>query len=398
MKLVNQQLIRSTNLKQIYNSIYQNPGTSRAQLSKESHLSKTAVSSLIDELIARKFIYDSGTGGSTTVGRKPNSLLLQSEQYYVAVLCLEDNRLNAALVDITGTSSLSMQLETSSSRSYIQLCQDYIEQTVLSQIQREQLLGICVVVPAMIDPDKREIFSTTLNLPEKSFVEDIQQAFSKFSVNILNDTACFAYAEKVYTHIPEKDFAFINFSKGIGATLFIRNKMLGQACASYTQFGHYSINPNGKLCSCGNRGCLEQMIGEGSLKERISQAGGSPALRKLSAVTYADLGQASVYGDIVSRKVIHDIAYEFSLALCNLICMVNPKLIIIGGKGKDLSPIFLQEIQECLRTTGFRRMVDSVSIRYSLLDSSALYNGAMKYFFDIHYNFMQEMDNSFFIG
>lgn len=100
MKLVNQQLIRSTNLKQLYNFIYQNPGTSRAQLSKESHLSKTAVSSLIDELIARKFIYDSGTGGSTTVGRKPNSLLLRSEQYYVAVLCLEENRLNTALVDI----------------------------------------------------------------------------------------------------------------------------------------------------------------------------------------------------------------------------------------------------------------------------------------------------------
>lgn len=397
MKLVNQQLIRSTNLKQLYNFIYQNPGTSRAQLSKESHLSKTAVSSLIDELIARNFIYDSGTGGSTTVGRKPNSLLLRSEQYYVAVLCLEENRLNTALVDITGTSSLSIQTEVSSPEAYILLCRNYIKQTVLSQIQREQLLGICIVVPAMIDPDRREIFSTTLNLSE-NFVGELQRVFSDFSVNILNDTACFAYAEKVYTQIAEKDFAFINFSKGIGATLFIQNEMLGHACASHTQFGHYSIDPDGKLCSCGNRGCLELMIGEDSLKERISQTGNSPALKKLSAVTYADLGQASVYGDIVSRKVLHDIAYEFSLALCNLICMVHPKLIIIGGKGKDLSPLFLQDIQECLSTTGFRRMVDSVDIRYSLLDSSALYNGAMKYFFDIHYNFMQEMDNSFFIG
>ena len=106
MKLVNQQLIKNTNLKQLYNSIYQNPGTSRAQLSKDSHLSKTAVSSLVDELIARKFVYDSGTGGSTTVGRKPNSLLLRAEQYYVAVLCLEEDRLNAALVDITDRKSV----------------------------------------------------------------------------------------------------------------------------------------------------------------------------------------------------------------------------------------------------------------------------------------------------
>ena len=155
MKLVNQQLIKNTNLKQLYNSIYQNPGTSRAQLSKDSHLSKTAVSSLVDELIARKFVYDSGTGGSTTVGRKPNSLLLRAEQYYVAVLCLEEDRLNAALVDITGVSSLPMQMEASSPEAYIPLCRDYIEQTVLTRIRKEQLLGICIVVPAMIDPDKR---------------------------------------------------------------------------------------------------------------------------------------------------------------------------------------------------------------------------------------------------
>jgi transcriptional regulator of PTS gene len=398
MKLVNQQLIKNTNLKQLYNSIYRNPGISRAQLSKDSRLSKTAVSSLVDELIARKFVYDSGASGSTNVGRKPNSLLLRAEQYYVAVFFLEEKRLNAALVDITGTASFCVQVDVPSPDNYIPLCQEYIHQTVLQQIDREQFLGICVVVPAMIDPDKREIFATTLNLPEKDFVGQLQRAFSGFPVALLNDTACFAYAEKVYTQITEKDFAFINFGKGIGATLFIRNEMLGRASASYTQFGHYSIDPKGELCSCGNRGCLELMIGEASLKGRISKAGGSPAFRRPSAVTYGDLGQASVYGDMVSCKVVRDIADEFSMALCNLICMVHPKLIIIGGKGKDLGPLFLQEIQECLRTVGFRRMVNSVSVRYSLLDSSALYNGAMKYFFDIHYNFTQDMAGSFFIG
>ncbi len=301
-------------------------------------------------------------------------------------------------MDITGTASFCVQVDVPSPDNYIPLCQEYIHQTVLQQIDREQFLGICVVVPAMIDPDKREIFATTLNLPEKDFVGQLQRAFSGFPVALLNDTACFAYAEKVYTQITEKDFAFINFGKGIGATLFIRNEMLGRASASYTQFGHYSIDPKGELCSCGNRGCLELMIGEASLKGRISKAGGSPAFRRPSAVTYGDLGQASVYGDMVSCKVVRDIADEFSMALCNLICMVHPKLIIIGGKGKDLGPLFIQEIQECLRTVGFRRMVNSVSVRYSLLDSSALYNGAMKYFFDIHYNFTQDMAGSFFIG
>lgn len=398
MKLVNQQLIKNTNLKQMYNSIYQYPGISRAQLAKDAALSKTAVSSLVDELIARRFVYDSGISGSTSVGRKPNSLLLKTEQYYTVVFCLEETKLGAALVDITGTTTSFTQMKVPSPDSYIPLCHEYVTRTALKKIQRKQLLGICVVVPAMIDPDKREIFSTTLHLPEKDFAGELQTAFSDFSVAILNDTACFAYAEKVYTRISEKDFAFINFGKGIGATLFIRNEMLGRACASYTQFGHYSVNPHGPLCSCGNRGCLELMIGEDSLQERIARAGNSPAFKKSAPVTYMTLGQASVYGDVVSRRVIHDIGEEFSLALCNLISMIHPKLIIIGGKGRDLGPLFLQEIQERLGTTGFRRMVDSVSIRYSALDSGAVYNGAMKYFFDIHYKFTQSMEGTFFIG
>ena len=385
-------------MKHLYSSIYIENGISRTELARRTHLSKTTVSTLVDELIERDFIADEGASHSDCVGRKPNCLKARTNQHFVIVISWVDNIAEAHVVDVAGTSVYSTRLTLKKGESYISLSQTCVYKDILSKYDPQRILGICVVVSAMIDAVRNEIYSTTLNLPEKDFVGEIQRNFSDFSVNILNDTACFAYAEKVYTQISEKDFAFINFGKGIGATLFIRNEMLGHACASYTQFGHYSINPKGKLCSCGNRGCLELMIGEGSLKDRIAQTGSSPAFKKSTAVTYADLGQASVYGDVVSRKVIRDIADEFSLALCNLICMVHPKLIIIGGKGKDLGPVFLQEIQECLRTTGFRRMVDSVSVRYSLLDSSALYNGAMKYFFDIHYNFTQEMDGSFFIG
>ena len=58
MKFINQQLIKDTNMKHLYTSIYHNPGISRAHLSKQTALSKTTVSTLIDELIERNFILD----------------------------------------------------------------------------------------------------------------------------------------------------------------------------------------------------------------------------------------------------------------------------------------------------------------------------------------------------
>ena len=77
----------------------------------------------------------------------------------------------------------------------------------------------------------------------------------------LNDTACFAYAESVFTQIEDRHFAYINVSKGVGACLFSDGKMLRVAGAMATQFGHYSIDRDGPRCECGNRGCLECLVG-----------------------------------------------------------------------------------------------------------------------------------------
>ena len=401
MKLMNQQLIKNTNLKQIYHLVHPEQGISRAEMAKRTNLSKTTVSALVDELLERDFLMDTGTADSKTVGRKPNCLQLKPEQHYVAVLCWEEEQIQGYLTDICGSVFVSGKSEVKEGGSYVERSRALFDLQLLPAISPEKLLGICIVVPAMIDPDTRQIFSTSFHLPdgeESDIIKELAAIFREYPVALLNDTACTAYAEKVYTGIREKDFAFVNFSRGIGATLFIQDTMLGKATASYTQFGHFSIDPDGPLCSCGNRGCLERMIGEDSLPGRLAKTAGTSPLKRKETVTYRELAHAAIYGDGAARSVIREIASDFSLALGNLVCTVHPKLIIIGGKGRDLGPLFLEDVTEFLHTTGFRRMLDSVSIRYGLLDQNACCNGAMKYFFDIHYNFTQDLSGQFFLG
>lgn len=402
MKLINQQIIKNNNLKTLYHYIHQEPGISRAQLAKMSGLSKTTVSSLVDELIDRNFIQDTGILDETpTVGRKPNGLQLFQGQHYVAVIGWTKKEVHAKLVDICGTIVKEATQPLQEPDTYVVHSIRLLKKLLTSDFSKEQLLGICIVVPAMIDREKKEIFATTLYLSpggSKNLLTELREAFSDYPVAILNDTACAAYAEKIYTKILQPDFAYINFQHGIGAALFIQNQLLGQATASYTQFGHYSINPNGKQCSCGNKGCLELMIGENALKERLSEEGYTSAFCRNEKVTYFDLSSAALYGNIPAQKVIHNIATDFSLALRNLVCLVHPKLIIIGGKGKDLGPLFLEEVMDNLKKTGFHQMLDSIQIRYSFLDSTAYFIGGMKYFFDIHYDFTQELDRSFYLG
>lgn len=402
MKLVNQQLIKNTNLKLLYNSVFKDRGISRAALARQTGLSRTAVSSLIDELSDRGFLYDSGTGDSPGAGRKPNCLELCAGNYFVAVFGWEESSVHAFLIDICGTTSLQIRLDKAPSDSYARICHTFLTEQLLEQIRPGQLLGLCFVLPAMIDPEKEEVFSTTFSLAndqgEAGVIPYLRTLFSDYAVAVLNDTACCAYAEKIYTGIREKDYAFIRFSRGIGASLFIQDKLLGQACASYTQFGHFSLSPEGPPCPCGSRGCLETVLSESTLKGRLQAKGTASSLLSMNAVRYEDLGRAALYGDIAAVQVIRDLAREFAFALSNLICLVHPRLIVLGGNSVSLGSVFLEEIRRNLSETGFARMTENVNIRYSQLDSYACYNGAMKYFFDHHYQFTEPMEGAFFIG
>lgn len=164
MKLVNQQLIKNTNLKLLYNSVFKNRGISRAALARQTGLSRTAVSALIDELSDRGFLFDSGTGDSSGAGRKPTCLELCAGNYFVAVFGWEESSVHAFLIDICGTTSMQMRLDKAPSDSYAQICRTFLMDQILEQIRPEQLLGLCFVLPAMIDPEKEEVFSTTFSL------------------------------------------------------------------------------------------------------------------------------------------------------------------------------------------------------------------------------------------
>ena len=85
MQPTNQQLIKSTNRKNLFLLIQKNSGISRAALAKATHLSKATVSALVDELIAKGYVVDCGTGTSLTTGRKPNTLTVNDAQDCVAV-------------------------------------------------------------------------------------------------------------------------------------------------------------------------------------------------------------------------------------------------------------------------------------------------------------------------
>jgi predicted NBD/HSP70 family sugar kinase len=264
--------------------------------------------------------------------------------------------------------------------------------TIIMDAQKNygtQILGVCIVIPAMISQFTEKIYSTSLDFSD----EDAHWAFMQlqrmdvgYPVTVLNDTACIAYAEKIYTHIPDKNYVYIFFDRGIGATIFIDDKMIGRANGSFTQFGHISIDRNGRLCQCGNRGCIENYICESNLSTLYKEL--DPSASCLIA-SYAELKKLVDAGDQTAIRVISNISEELAQVLRNVICLVNPSLIVLGGKSRDLGESFIELLQDELHRQGFAQMTDYVTVRFNILNDQALYVGAMRYHFDTYYNFIK---------
>lgn len=400
MKVLNQQIIKNNNLKELYDLIYQEPGISRAKLAKVSGLSKPTVSALTEELIKKGFIQDTGISHEvTTVGRKPSGLHLLRHQHYVAVISWYKDEMAAKLIDICGETVKTLWKKLEDTDSYIKESRQMFEQ-FCACISREKILGVCIIVPAMLDVENGEIFSVVLKnrCKEDSELKHVHEVFSDVATAVVNDTACAAYAEKIFGGITESDYTYINFQDGIGAVVFINDQLLGKATASFTQFGHYSIDPNGPECRCGNRGCLELYVGEHTIRERLLTYGTDSSLTNYEKITYKQLDEAAQNGDPAAVRAITDISREFSLALSNFTCIVRPQLIVLGGRGKTLGQLFLSETEKNMATIGYRWMQKSIQLRYSRLEPTAYFAGGMKYFFDKYYDFAHETSGEFYIG
>lgn len=88
-----------------------------------------------------------------------------------------------------------------------------------------RIMGLCIIIPGIIDAENKRILSTVIGVGYSDpVVQRFEEAFHDYPFCLLNDTACFAYAEYVFANITEPNFAYINVSKGVGACLLPMEK------------------------------------------------------------------------------------------------------------------------------------------------------------------------------
>lgn len=392
MKILNQQIMKNHNLKKVFSLIMEHEPISRIELAAMTSLSKTTISSLVEDLINGGFVVDDGSVDTGRQGRKPNFLRIHKEGNVVAVINWHIDELELSLVDMSGHVVNYEAVPVDADMEFERAIPEAYYEKLAPRAAGRYILGCCLVVPSMLDAESKRMISTVLPVDENDDVLGrICKKLTDIPVAVFNDTACYAYAEKALTDWKFDTFMFLNINNGIGAVLVHDGKMIKGANGMRSQLGHYSLNRNGKRCVCGNCGCLENEVGESALAERAKEEGVYGQLEKNGKITFATLGEQAATGDECAKMFIRELAEDMAFALSNVAVIYYTKHIIIGGKGQRLGGYYLEQLGQAIKKRGFQLFVSQVELKYTALGDDAIMRGAARYYIDEFYKFFEDM-------
>ena len=176
-----------------------------------------------------------------------------------------------------------------------------------------------------------------------------------------NDANVFSFAEGFYGAAKDSANAvFVTLGTGVGGGLKLDGRMYTGSCGFAGEIGHVTIDPDGPVCACGNRGCLESFVGSGSIVRRarrlIEEEGREsewlgPALSSLDRLTARDIGKAAEAGNALAIRVFGEAGEYLGVALAGVINLLNPDVIVLGGGvSRAGEPLF-----SAVRSTVLRR-------------------------------------------
>ena len=214
------------------------------------------------------------------------------------------------------------------------------------------LTAIGIGAPGISNP-KTGILFTSPNLPGWQDVplRDIMQESLGKKTFLINDANAAALGEFYFGAARGvHNFIYITLSTGIGGGVVIDGRIYTGAIGVAGEVGHMTIDDDGPVCNCGNRGCWETLasgtalarearhrIKEGVRTSILEYAGGD-----VEKVTAQVIHSAAERGDSLAEELIARTSYYVGVGLANLINIFNPELIVIGGGLSNIGDMLLE--------------------------------------------------------
>jgi predicted NBD/HSP70 family sugar kinase len=190
----------------------------------------------------------------------------------------------------------------------------------------------------------------------------LKENFQTDNIEVDDVTRSMALAERRLGKAQEaNEFVYISLGAGIGAALYLGGRLYTGKGAFAGEFGHMNMiaDEKGPLCGCGSRGCMEALASATSIIRQAEAAVASGLTAQLPLITQQNpqkitmeaIAQAAEADDRFCLRLLSDAGLYLGIGITNLINLLNPELVILGGRlaetaGKWLLPSITRTIQE----------------------------------------------------
>jgi glucokinase len=149
-----------------------------------------------------------------------------------------------------------------------------------------------------------------------------------------------------------RSIVYMTVSTGIGGGIILEGKIWHGLKDAAGEIGHVTVCPDGPLCGCGNRGCLEAMASGTSIARRAREAvaaGRQTGLSEIPALTSADVVRLARAGDVVAREVWDSAVRYLGIGVAAVITILAPERVVIGGGVTRAGDFLFQPVREEVR-------------------------------------------------
>jgi len=375
--------------------IHAEPMISRIELARQTGLSAALVGGVVGRLVGKGLVVEAGPA-STTVGRKPVPLSVRSDIAYLVGVDVGSFLTRVVITDFLGRSICATETETRMAEGRSRVLGrtfETIRKTIQdSRLPDSALKGIGIAHSGVIDSERGVVLSFPRpgQMTEWKSVSLEQLVEQEFGLPVLLDdsTRMMAIAEKFFRKDRKlRDFLFISVSMGIGAALFVDGALYRGPGGFAGEFGHITVDENGPLCCCGNYGCLEALASGGAIIQSVRTAIQKGVDSKVRDLTMEDLDRISM--EIVTRaaaendglagRVLHDAVSHIAVALADVVNLLSPRVIILGGPLFRLAPQLITEpLMRVVKQRAFEKSANEIRLEVSSLGSEAAALGAAR--------------------
>ena len=354
----------------------------RVEFSRRTGLRAATVFEVIDKLKAEGVISELERKGKRT-GRVSPVISLNADHIWLVGIDFQFNRTIGLISNLNGETIVTAEVP-GLSRNGIDACCGEIR-TLIRMLKKKaganwsKVKGVGFADPGMVDIGKGvSLKAVNISGWENFNTADWLLRETGISTRlIIPETLAGTFMEyhSRFPNPPPSIFR-LNTGTGIGGG-FIKdgNLFVGDSCRGM-EIGHLLIQPDGPLCQCGNRGCLEAIAGESGIRHRVEEliAKGVSTKLEIDKFSISAFCEAARH-DKNARMLAYDISGKVSSALCTVVTMLNPSLIVIGGDLSKLGDILLQTINRDLSLYCLPGTADKLSVEISRLDEYAAAKG-----------------------